>query len=79
MCAAVRVRDHRLMKIEILLYEGCDELDAFGPYEVLAGAGAHSGRFDVQLVTARPAATVTASHGAQIVAARIAVGRRRTC
>jgi transcriptional regulator GlxA family with amidase domain len=56
------------MKIEILLYEGFDELDAIGPYEVLAGAGAASGRFDVQLVTAGPAGTVTASHGALIVA-----------
>ncbi len=54
------------MKIEILLYEGCDELDAFGPYEVLAGAGAYSGRFGVQLVTGQPVGIVTASHGAQI-------------
>jgi transcriptional regulator GlxA family with amidase domain len=56
------------MKIEILLYEGFDELDALGPYEVLAGAGAHSGRLDVKLVTAGPATTITASHGARIVA-----------
>ena len=56
------------MRIEILLYEGCDELDALGPYEVLAGAGAHSGRFEVRLVTAGPAATVTAANGARIVA-----------
>jgi transcriptional regulator GlxA family with amidase domain len=56
------------MKIEILLYEGCDELDALGPYEVLAGVGAHSGRFDVQLVSAGSAGTVTAANGARIVA-----------
>jgi transcriptional regulator GlxA family with amidase domain len=55
------------MKIEILLYEGCDELDVFGPYEVLAGAGAHSGRLDVRLVTVDSEATITASHGAQII------------
>src|ERR1700729_2399293 len=61
-------RHDRPMKIEILLYEGFDELDAIGPYEVLAGAGARSGRFDVQLVTAGPAGTVTASNGALIVA-----------
>jgi transcriptional regulator GlxA family with amidase domain len=65
---AVPGRDHHLMRIEILLYEGCDELDALGPYEVLAGAGAHSGRFEVRLVTAGPAATVTAANGARIVA-----------
>ena len=27
------------MKIEILLFDGFDDLDAFGPFEVLAGAG----------------------------------------
>ena len=26
------------MKIEILLFDGFDDLDAFGPFEVLAGA-----------------------------------------
>jgi transcriptional regulator GlxA family with amidase domain len=34
------------MRTEILIYDGIDELDAFGPYEVLAEAG-----FDVALVT----------------------------
>ncbi len=54
------------MNIEILLYEGFDELDAIGPYEVLSGAGKYSGRFDVRLVTVTATPTVTASHGAQI-------------
>jgi transcriptional regulator GlxA family with amidase domain len=34
------------MRTEILIYDGFDELDVFGPFEVLAGAG-----FDVALVT----------------------------
>jgi transcriptional regulator GlxA family with amidase domain len=34
------------MRTEVLIYDGIDELDAFGPYEVLAEAG-----FDVALVT----------------------------
>ena len=34
------------MRTEILIYDGFDELDALGPYEVLAEAG-----FDVALVT----------------------------
>ncbi len=54
------------MNIEVLLYDGFDELDAIGPYEVLSGAGEHSGRFDVRLVTATPITAITASHGTQI-------------
>ena len=54
------------MNIEILLYDGVDELDAIGPYEVLSGAGAATGRLDVRLVTATDVTTVTASHGALI-------------
>jgi putative intracellular protease/amidase len=34
------------MRTEILIFDGFDELDAFGPYEVLAEAG-----FEVALVT----------------------------
>ena len=34
------------MRTEILIFDGFDELDALGPYEVLAEAG-----FDVALVT----------------------------
>src|SRR5918998_2063386 len=36
----------REMQTEILIFDGIDELDALGPYEVLAEAG-----FDVALVT----------------------------
>jgi transcriptional regulator GlxA family with amidase domain len=50
------------MHIQILLYDGFDELDAVGPYEILAGAG-----FQTELVTLEPAETVTASHGAVFV------------
>lgn len=54
------------MKIEVLLYDGCDELDVIGPYEVLAGAGAATGRLDVRLVSATANTSITASHGARI-------------
>ena len=37
------------MQTEILIFDGIDELDALGPYEVLAEAG-----FDVALVTHPP-------------------------
>lgn len=50
------------MTIEILLYEGFDELDAFGPYEVLHGAG-----LPIRYVTLDGAERVTASHGTVVV------------
>lgn len=50
------------MNIEILLYEGCDELDAIGPYETLALAAATGAELDVRMVTLTPAAIITAAH-----------------
>ena len=46
------------MQIDILVFDGFDEMDAIGPYEVFRNAG-----FDARLVTVDGAATVTASHG----------------
>jgi hypothetical protein len=50
-----RQRHDRPMNIEILLYEGCDELDAVGPYETLALAAATDAKLDVRMVTLTPA------------------------
>jgi len=50
------------MKIEILLFDGFDDLDAFGPFEVLAGA-----RLDTTFVTAEPVEYVTSTGGARII------------
>ncbi len=44
------------MQTEILIYDGFDELDAIGPFEVLSP-------MRPALVTLEPAAIVTASHG----------------
>jgi len=49
------------MKIEILLFDGFDDLDAFGPFEVFTGAGLHT-----RLVTAEPREHVVSSGGARI-------------
>jgi len=49
------------MHTEILLYDGFDELDACGPFEVLANGG-----FEPRFVTLDGAAEVTASHGARV-------------
>jgi putative intracellular protease/amidase len=45
-------------RIDIVIYDGFDELDAIGPLEVLRNA-----QFDVRLVTLEGAREVTGSHG----------------
>jgi transcriptional regulator GlxA family with amidase domain len=50
------------MRTEILLYDGFDELDAFGPFEVLSNGG-----FEPRFVTVHGAESVTASHGARVL------------
>jgi len=47
------------MHIQILIYDGFDELDAIGPYEILSGAGLRT-----ELATLEPTERITASHGA---------------
>jgi len=49
------------MTIEILLFDGFDDLDAFGPFEVFRTAGR-----DVRYVTVEPAERVTSSHGTTV-------------
>jgi transcriptional regulator GlxA family with amidase domain len=50
------------MRTEILVFDGFDELDAFGPYEVLAEAG-----FDVALVAHPASDRITTARGAIVV------------
>ena len=56
------------MNVDILLYDGFDELDAIGPYEVfdyaLGDAGDRPGR--VRYVTLDERESVTASHGTRV-------------
>ena len=49
------------MRTEIVVFDGFDELDAFGPLEVLATAG-----FDVELVTADRPGPVRGKHGTRL-------------
>lgn len=58
------------MKIDIVVFDGFDEMDAVAPYEVFRTAAQLGAPIDAELVGARGAATVTASHGL-----RLAVGR----
>lgn len=53
------------MQIDVLLFEGFDELDVFGPFEVLSSAGEPS-QFEVRLVTGAPCSSVTGAHGARV-------------
>ncbi|WP_338728544.1 DJ-1/PfpI family protein [Haladaptatus sp. DJG-WS-42] len=53
-------------RIDILCYDGFDELDAIGPYEVFKTATAFGAPFDVRLVTLTARETVTASHGLRV-------------
>ena len=55
------------MDVAILLYEGFDELDAIGPYEVVRTAAALGADVDASLITVNDARRVEASHGARIV------------
>ncbi|WP_435065716.1 DJ-1/PfpI family protein [Halobaculum sp. EA56] len=51
------------MDIAVLLYEGFDELDAVGPFEVFRNAEGAGADFDTELVSMDGPGTVTASHG----------------
>jgi transcriptional regulator GlxA family with amidase domain len=50
------------MEIEILFYDGFDDLDVFGPFEVLTGAG-----IATRLVTVEPRGEIVSAGGARIV------------
>jgi transcriptional regulator GlxA family with amidase domain len=50
------------MTTEILIFDGFDDLDAFGPFEVLSGAG-----IETRFVTIEPQDVVTSAHGARVV------------
>ncbi|MFC4405468.1 DJ-1/PfpI family protein [Haloarchaeobius iranensis] len=51
------------MDVAIVLYDGFDEMDAIGPYEVFQTAGEFGGEMGATLVTIDEPTTVTASHG----------------
>lgn len=53
------------LDVEIVLFDGFDELDAIGPFEVFAAA-AREADLAVRLVTSEPADRVVASHGLRI-------------
>ena len=58
------------MQIDIVLFDGFDELDALAPFEVLQTAGGHGADIQATLVGAYGAGTVAADHGARILVDR---------
>lgn len=54
------------MDIDILLFDGFDELDAIGPYEVFQNASRAGASLKVTLTTLHPTELVRASHGLRV-------------
>src|SRR5687767_6331911 len=52
--------------IDIVLFDGVDELDAVGPLEVLRGAAEHGADLSVRLVTRTEPLDVTGHHGLRL-------------
>lgn len=63
------------MNVEILLFDGFDELDAFGPWEVLSGLSSTRDDVSARFVTLEGAREVPADHGA-VVRAHAALSDR---
>ncbi|MFP8890896.1 DJ-1/PfpI family protein [Natrialbaceae archaeon A-CW2] len=51
---------------EIVLFDGFDELDAIGPFEVFKNGARAGADLETRLVTLEPTETVTASHGLRV-------------
>jgi transcriptional regulator GlxA family with amidase domain len=62
-----RAREDAGMRIEIPLFHGFDDVDAIGPYEVLANAAVGVEGLEVALVGAHEAGVVASSHDARLV------------
>jgi transcriptional regulator GlxA family with amidase domain len=58
------------MRIEIPLFDGFDDVDAIGPFEVLANAAFTQPGVTVELVGAHGPGEVVSSHGARILTGR---------
>jgi transcriptional regulator GlxA family with amidase domain len=54
------------MNVAIVLFEGFDELDAVGPYEVFQLAGRYGGDLSAELVTLEPTERIVARSGMRV-------------
>lgn len=58
------------MQIEIVVFDGFDEMDAIAPFEVFRTAAELGGPIDAELVGAHGGGTITASHGLRVMVDR---------
>ncbi|WNV86379.1 DJ-1/PfpI family protein [Umezawaea sp. Da 62-37] len=59
------------LRVQVLVFDGAEELDYTGPYEIFAVAGRmSSGAVTVSLVTAEQPGEITAIHGTKLVVAK---------
>jgi len=58
------------MRIEIVIFDGYDELDALGPFEVLAVAAGRGAPFEVALVGVDAAGEIRGNHGSRVIVDR---------
>ncbi|NGO69937.1 DJ-1/PfpI family protein [Streptomyces sp. SB3404] len=65
-------RGRRPFRVHIVMFDGVEEQDWAGPYEVFSAAKPHSGgrAMDVSLVTAGPTGAVRCSYGAEVQVSR---------
>jgi transcriptional regulator GlxA family with amidase domain len=54
------------MKADIIIFDGCDEMDALAPFEVLQRAAELGGNLDVKLVTIERSDEIISAHGARL-------------
>jgi len=54
------------MRVAIILFDGFDELDAIGPFEILRAAAAAGADLQVELLTLEGAEEVTGQHGLRV-------------
>jgi transcriptional regulator GlxA family with amidase domain len=54
------------MQLDIMVYDGVDELDAIGPYEVFSNAMDEGASLEVALVSVDEQRTVQAGHGVEL-------------
>jgi transcriptional regulator GlxA family with amidase domain len=59
-------RNHDVMRIEIVAFDGMDELDAVVPFEVLTNAAANGADWDVALVGVSDPGQIIAAHGMRV-------------
>lgn len=55
------------MRIEIVVFDGFDEMDALGPYEVFSNAAELVSEWEVRLVGAAGGGVTTGAHGLRVV------------